>query len=293
MEPNPAGPNMIDTTDSLEAINVFKSMKNFFFWLIILSMLIMLSLFVMVKLDWVQTPPAAPSENAAVSLAPSRGSNGLPMLAAQPQAPAEEPLQTRPARESGPLDETQIRTLDPIEQTAREVVGQALPEDRAKAAAPEPEPLRAEPEETSESDFDWNLLKLSRRQVTTTVIIFNYICLISGVLYSLTLLFALKVSLTGRLGGLRHIARAFFLSLFAFVFLFPWQAILPRVMIGAIYLPDELIGESSRLAGDTHGVLVILRFVGPWLVTFFLYVWAQMSSMKWSRATLKRLGVVR
>lgn len=291
MEPNPTGANMIDTTDSLEAINVFKSMKNFFFWLIVLSLLVLLGMFLLVRLGWVQPPQDQPTQNAAVSRAPFCGLKGLPMLAAQPSAT--EATENRTTDENAPAAQTE--PLDPIEQTAREVTGQETPETQEAPAAPPQEPLRAEPEaqEPDEPPLDLNLFKPTMRQVATTIRIFNYICLVSAILYSLTLLFALKVSLTGRLGGIRHIARAFFISLFAFVFLFPWQAILPRVMIGAIYLPGELIGEKSRLAGDAHGILTVLRFVGLWLAVLFLYVWAQMRSMKWSRAILKRLGVVR
>lgn len=306
MEYNSATPNMVDTTDSLEAVNVFKSMKNFTFWLIILSLLILLSLFLMARFGLISETPAAEADAASpVALLLSKMSGGVLPLAAQPEAAepqnAEAAAESVPAAEETAADnqpqEAAEETYDPIAQQAREVTGQNEAPVEEDAAADEGEPLRAEPEDKvpGEPYINWEKIRLTPKQAILMVRIFNYICLISAILYSLVLLFALKISITGRLGGIRHIARAFFISLFAFLVLFPWQAILPRVLIGTLYLPGELIGEKSWLAdgADVNNVLLMLRFVGLWVLVFLLYFWAQLRSMKWARATLKRLGVVR
>ena len=285
MEQNPAPGNMIDTTDCLEAVNVFKSMKNFTFWLIMGSLLILLGLFFLVRFGFVQTPQEAQSSAVSWLTGPKVG--GLCLLAAQPTAPEK--------GESAPSAAPE--TYDPIEQKALEVTGQETSPGQPQVADTPEEPVRAEPlpQKEEPSSMDWSKLRLSEAQAVRIVRVFNYICLISAILYSLILLMTLKVSLTGRLGGIRHISRAFFISLFAFVFLFPWQAVLPHVLIGAIYLPAELIGRDSWLVktSQANQVLMYIRFVGLWLVVFFLYLWAQYRSMKWARAILKRLGVVR
>lgn len=295
MEQNPVSQNMIDTTDSLEATNVFKSMKNFTFWLIILSMLVLLGVFLMARFGWIEESQVSRGDTTPfISFSQARASGGLFSLAAQPGIPEAGETETEAANQT---EEAQEQTYDPIERQAREVTGQDEPAGEEAGLPEVEEPLRAEPrpDGPGEPFIDWKKVKLTPKQAVLMIRIFNYICLISAILYSLTLMFALKVSLTGRLGGIRHISRAFFISLFAFVFLFPWQAILPSVLIGAIYLPAELIGDQSWLAdgADMSNALLLLRFIGLWLAVFFLYFWAQLRSMKWARATLRRLGVMR
>jgi hypothetical protein len=55
------------------------------------------------------------------------------------------------------------------------------------------------------------------------------------------MLFALKVSMLGKLGGINHISRAFFLSLVMVVLLLPWQRFFSGIVAGAIYSPAELL----------------------------------------------------
>jgi hypothetical protein len=37
---------------------------------------------------------------------------------------------------------------------------------------------------------------------------------------------------------------------------------------------------------------MFLRFTGLWLIVVILLFWAQLKSMRWSRNTLKRLGII-
>jgi hypothetical protein len=108
------------------------------------------------------------------------------------------------------------------------------------------------------------------------------------------LLVTLKVSLVSRLGGISHITRAFFISLFLLVFLFPWQCIIPRVLIGVIYLPKELLCFfPAKADGSVFWlVLMYLRFVGLWVLAVWLLLWSALRSGRWYRATQRRLGIV-
>ena len=122
----------------------------------------------------------------------------------------------------------------------------------------------------------------------------NFLVLFFAVLYVLILLITLKVSLVSRLGGISHITRAFFISLFFLLFLFPWQCIIPRVMIGAVYLPSELLCVFPSKAEDSGfwRVLMYLRFVGLWALSVWLLLWSALRSGRWYRATQRRLGIM-
>ena len=78
-------------------------------------------------------------------------------------------------------------------------------------------------------------------------------------MYCLSLLFSLKVSLMGRLGGINHISRAFFLSLAMFVLVLPWQKFFSGVVAGVIFTPDELL---NRFEAMQEGLDQALRAVG-------------------------------
>jgi hypothetical protein len=85
--------------------------------------------------------------------------------------------------------------------------------------------------------------------------------------------------------------------MFALVILIPWQVLLPGVVVGAVYLPRELLcGGPGCCDGQLKlfwETLFYLRFVGLWAVVVWLYIWAQIRAGKWARATLRRLGIVR
>ena len=127
------------------------------------------------------------------------------------------------------------------------------------------------------------------------VAICNFIILSAVILYCLSLLICLKISLAGRLGGINHIARAFFISLFLLVVVTPWQVVLPKVLIGATWLPSELLCGCWDKADSSifWKVVFYLRFCGLPFIVLWLLLWAQIRSAKWARATLRRLGVAR
>ena len=106
---------------------------------------------------------------------------------------------------------------------------------------------------------------------------------------------SLKISLIGRLGGISHISRAFFLSLIALVLLLPWQALFKGVVFGAVYLPEELFVEWMFDADSPliNQAVYFVRFSGMWLLTLLFLIAAQSRAAKWSKTTLRRLGILR
>jgi hypothetical protein len=130
------------------------------------------------------------------------------------------------------------------------------------------------------------------KHVKALVRFLNFVLIPSAVLYCLTMLFSLKVSLIGRLGGINHIARAFFLSLLFLVLLLPWQLLFAPVFSGAMFTPNELITACQTQKTLLALVFFYLRFLVYWVLVLLLLLAAQVRSMRWARATLRRLEVV-
>jgi len=324
METSPARPqNMIDTTDALETVSACQSMKNFLFTLILIGLALCQIVFWMdhfglVKKDGCSAcksagpacPTAVPVEPCPMNACPkskpqaSVENTGLIFLAATTDTIPAEPVaaETEPAK---PIDQA----IDEIVKTANqphddvEVILEKetdrIPADIVEKTAPvqtaetetQPEPSPAADEFSPKRD----LFSISCQFAAGVVAVCNFIVLAAAILYSLSLLICLKISLTGRLGGMNHITRAFFISLFLLVVLVPWQRVMPGALIGSIWLPRELLcGGWAKADGSVFWkVMFYLRFCGLCLVAVWFLLWAQIRSAKWARATLRRLGVVR
>ena len=122
----------------------------------------------------------------------------------------------------------------------------------------------------------------------------NSVLILSAVLYCLTLLGSLQIAISGRLGGINHICRAFFLSLLFVILLLPWQKIFAGLVVGAVYSPKELLSSCVAVqSGDTFDqILYYLRFFIFWLVELLLLIFAHVRSMRWAKAILRRLEVI-
>jgi hypothetical protein len=129
------------------------------------------------------------------------------------------------------------------------------------------------------------------RQVATVIKCCNFILIIAVFLYCICLLISIKISLVGRLGGINHISRAFLQSIFAMAFLLPWQCCFSKVVYGAIYMPFELLCRQAVANSTLETILFYLRFTGLWAIVLLLLIFAQLRSIRWARATLRRLGM--
>jgi hypothetical protein len=222
---------LVDTTDCLEAVGVFRGWKNFLFVISLCSLLLLQASFCLVKTGYVtpadKTPAAGVQE------------------------------QIKKAADKIIADPNQIVTAIPKPQKS-------------------------------------SLFELTFERLASLIRFFNFVLILTAILYCLTMLFSLKVSLLGRLGGINHIARAFFLALTFAVFLLPWQRFFPGVVIGAMFSPDELQRACAK-AGDYNifaTILHYLRFTGYWLLVLLLLIFAQLRSARWAKAILRRLEVI-
>ena len=252
---------LLNTTDSLEAIGAFKAMKNLLFVVVIICLALLQVSFWLVDRAVVQPDTGASTEASTASSVEAKD---------------------------------EITTT--VEEAARQLKGETGP----PMGAAQGKKQKAQGETENKPAF------YKRFGVWAWLIRFcNFILMVTAVLYSLTILFSLKISLIGRLGGINHISRAFFLSLFALVFLLPWQRLFGDIpaetlwreflIAGAIYTPQALARVSHPSADQTEAMWALLyyvRFVGwPVIVLIFL-TFAQIRTVRWARATLRRLEVV-
>ena len=244
--------NLLDTTDCLEAMEVFRSRKNILFLIIIASLLALQASFWLTDSGLVKTE--------------AKAENNLP----EADTPKTTPTREQPGQVVSESNE--------IQKAAEEVTS-------------EPNVLVLKVPQPAQKS---SLFSVKFKHLAGIIRFFNFVLILAATLYCLTMLFSLKISLLCRLGGINHISRAFFLSLIMLVLLLPWQKFFGGVIAGAIYTSEEL--SNSCAINETNGILTAtlfyLRFTGYWVLVLLLLIFAQWRSIRWAKATLRRLEVV-
>lgn len=246
--------DFVNITDCLEAVGVFKSMKNFIFVIVFLCIIILGACFWLADLGLVKNPDAA---KAAII---EEFQPVIDAVAAEPNSVAA----------------AVAKAVEKVTADPNAIVAKQPEHVKAKSSAPK--------------------FQISYSIIERAVRTCNFVLIISASLYCLVLMFCLKVSLVGRLGGINHIARAFFSSLFVLAFIFPWQKLLGTshpIVIGAIYLPHELKAAMTNKETFTiiASIFYYIRFVFWWVIVILLLLASQRRSAKWANATLRRLGI--
>lgn len=239
--------DLVDTTDCLEAVGVFRCWKNLFFAVILVALLLLGLCF------WVMD---------------------LGLVSAQPQD--EQVTTAEVVTEQAPVSEVKRQ----VDEAAAQVVGDA------NAAPVETE---AKVEKPLALPFT-----LRQGQVMWVIRALDAVIIMAAVLYCLTILFALKISMLGRLGGINHISRAFFWSLILLVLIMPWQVALGWTLFGVTFEPSELVRRLGRYESVSIFVkgLFWYRYVGHWAIALLCLIFAQIRTARWSKATLRRLEVI-
>ena len=256
--------DLIGTTDSLEAVGVFRCWKNFLFMIVVLSLMLLLGSFWLVDLGYMNT-------DETKTTIPPMASETI-----EDQIPAETLAETPPET----LLETPVVTIDEIVEAAKQIAPApnqpAIDESQPKKTAPLPE------------------IKLTFKWLARFMKLINFILIPTAILYCLTILFSLKISLLGRLGGINHITRAFFLSLIFIVMLLPWQNIFGPMVTGYMFSPEKLATACADLdrADLPRNVVHYLRFVGYWFVMLAVLVFSHIRTARWTKATLRRLEII-
>lgn len=131
------------------------------------------------------------------------------------------------------------------------------------------------------------------RTIAGVIDIANAVSIVASLLYWLTIGSTLMISIVGRLGGMNHISRAFFISLVAFVFLVPWQQVLGPIVLGGLFGADEFLASAKLYPkGVYQQVLYYLRFSLYPIVLVVMLGRAQWRCARWTRLVLQRLEIL-
>jgi hypothetical protein len=137
------------------------------------------------------------------------------------------------------------------------------------------------------------LFGISFHRLTLVVGTGNALLVFASALYCLIIFCGLTISLDGSLGHLKHICRAFYLSVVVLFLLLPWQIPFGPIAFGATYTPRELVGACTA---DTSGILDMtllnLRFAGWGALAVLVLAVAQWHSLRWASFVLDKDGRV-
>jgi hypothetical protein len=298
-----AGPNdLLDTTDCLEAVGVFKGWKNFFFIIIVLCLLLLQGGFWLVDRGCIDLGPSAAAAEEGVTTefaAPeikvfTLPAQQVPAVAEPPTPvetpkPAETPEAVQPETSPPPQPAEPDKTSEPNQPADPNIASETTGELSVAGKRPVANLQRAIT--WPPTDF---LSNITSEQFAWAIRLVNAVLVLTASLYCMTLLFGLKVSMHGRLGGINHISRAFFLSLLMLVLLLPWQMVFSGVVTGAIYTPAELIKwhDADKTGNVFNTVIYYLRFSGYGVLILLLLILSQYRSLRWARAILRRLEII-
>jgi hypothetical protein len=264
--------DIVGTTDYLEAITVFKSAKNFLFAVTGLSLILMLACFFVANSRYAVYEGSTAQDVAAPDVSMAKPIEQVAAIAASKvNAAADANANTSALPKSAAMTPPMPTPIAPT--TADKLTPPTAP---VETKAPV-KPLKIK--------FEW---------VAWALRVSNFAAMLATTLYSLILIFCLKISLVGRLGGINHIARAFIWSLAAMALLMPWQKYFGGVLAGAVFTPADLMTACTRVAPRDvlENVFFYARFAGLPAVVMLMMLAAQVRSVRWAKATLRRLGVM-
>ncbi|MHC4666008.1 MAG: hypothetical protein ACYS9T_08645 [Planctomycetota bacterium] len=221
--------NLLDTTDCLEAVGIFRGWKNFLFIITILCLLLLQVSFWAVDLGLVTGEEVQGEPPPATSAA----GTSQPNIAASAQTASE---------------------ADEITAAARKVTTDA---NLSRVETPLDKP--AEPVEAKGGVLPW----IEFRHLAWLIRLLDFVLILAAMLYCLTMLFSLKISLLGRLGGINHISLATWVK---------WC--------------------NREISGIFTVTLYYLRFTGYWVLVMLFLIFSMLRSNNWIKATLRRLEVI-
>lgn len=181
--------------------------------------------------------------------APAAVEEALPVAkpAGEPKTPPTPPVAKAPEKKAPP---TPPPAKTPEKKAAPSAPAPAAkPEAAAKPAANPAAPAEAQARKTPPTKAEkWHdVLRWSLPAA-------KFLAMVCGMLLALTLLFAVGLSLIGKLGGMAGMISGFFWSLILFVMVVPWQQVLVKseLACGALYNLGDLLAARQTWAPDPH-----------------------------------------
>jgi len=266
--------DIINTTDCLEAVSAFKGAKNFLFMVAFICLLLIQAVF------WLDFAGLIDKSDPCDKCLQACAKAGV-CITLQEKADESDTIAAQAA-----IAVADAEKGVKLPKPDKPLVDQTPSTETTETTATKPDQASAE---IAPGKFKY--LQPSCRQIACLIKCCNFILIITVFLYCVTLFMSIHISLVGRLGGVNHISRAFLQSLFAMAFLFPWQCCLPNVVYGAMYMPAELLCRQCTAGSMLMTILCYLRFTGLWVIVLLLLIFAQFRSIRWARATLRRLGM--
>jgi len=274
--------------DALEAVSVLRTAKNLFFFLSMLSLLVLGTIFVFSRIGMIEYPWAAIgcTDKVPAAAEPAESEVAVPALAATVNAPempvpAAEPQQTPQA----PAAAADAQQAAPVTAAATEQVKEPAQEPAAATdTAPVEEQIAEQPSFDEQVQLEPASWKLNWKDASSLIRLCNAVAVLSLALYCFTLLIGMKLTIVARLSGVYSITSAMFLSMFAAVLFMPWQAAFPGVgLAGAMYIPYEFACATMNFdnLSKVEATLFYARYLGLWMIVIISLVMAQGRSMRW------------
>ncbi len=297
MNENEPKKDMVDVTDCLEAISAFKSIKNLIFLIMLICLILLQGLFWLeytgrVNKEGMPCPLVwnldDQSEPPATGIFMDDQDQGDDMDADDDEAADDSGAESVTSTENASAADTAAPDTgaikSEIEKKAEIATEKAI--GSVKIQETDTDAVTTDQDSSGGSWLRW-------QHVFYLIKVSNFVLIISLALYTVLLMFCILISMVGRLGGVAHISRAFIHSVFAMVFLLPWQNFFPGVIAGAIYTPNELLCWQSTSVGPSvmGTILYLVRFVVLWLIVLVFILSSQSKTCRWSKATLRRLGM--
>jgi hypothetical protein len=263
MEPRNSKYHHLGTTtagDALAAYLTFMGARSFFFWVLLIGMLVIQSAFWAVDRGFVDAMLPGMEKNVKALFVRADlpdGVVGAVLTSFSSDRRIERVLSSKESNPSSPAE----------------------PPESGQKSEPVPQ---------------WNKSQLAQslhRLIRTGLAISYYVMTFSAVLYCLTLLGGMNLSVVGRLNGLADSAKAFFLSLVLMVLIVPWTCVFDPNIFVTLYsfrqLSDSYLALRRGQGADLPMYVCYYgRFVGLWVVSLIILLTAHSCSRRAARTAL-------
>ena len=242
--------------DATEAYDTFRKARTLCFWFMLLGLILVAAAFWTVDRGMIDSVlPQAPE---TLDLAPIPVCQSHNILTADVAPPS---IDQQPTPDSG-------QVAPPTQAPS--------PDQDAEMPAPE--------------QAEHNKKQALKDLVVTSLATANFILPFLAVLYCLCLLIGMKLTIVGRLDGLAHSAKAFFLALLVMVLVVPWQQVCANnvTIFGTLFTFDELARRYTNLKSQPYtdlwtAMAYYARFTLLWALALILLLVAQWRSHKAAR----------
>lgn len=292
------GNNITEMTDIAETVSILRTAKNFFFFVAILSLLVLGIIFAMGTMKMIVYPWDQQLNNDNLGMQDIEdSSSSLPALSATVKVEEKEVEDTEeePSEpEHKPLEDKKA-DLESIEQQAAKAVAVGVEEmsdnkDEDKKSDNSDE-IEHKPLADLNEQFGSKLGIISWAKAAMLIKLCNFTTFFSLILYTFSLVLSVKITLVGRLGSVASITGGMFLAMIATVMFMPWQlAFSGSGLYGAMFMPYEFASAAAGFdkLSTVEAWMHYARYAGLWICVVLFLIMAQGRSMFWAARCSKR-----